>query len=66
MGLDDVCEAIEELSKIKQSMVTTDNIRNIINKTTEGTTTAVVETTIDEASRELISKINNLFIVKKR
>ena len=59
-------DAIEELSGIKQSMVTTDNIRNIVNKSTANISAAVTETTIDEASIELITKINNLFSVPQR
>lgn len=60
--LDAVLNAIEELVKIKEGIVNTDNIKNIVFKTpTEDNSLSVKDTSIQKASLDQISILNAMF-----
>ena len=56
-----VLEAIVELSKIKHSIINTENIRSIVNKAPLEEEKPLADPSIDDASKALIIQINSLF-----
>jgi hypothetical protein len=65
-GLEKILETINELSKIRHSIISTENIRSLVNKASAEPMRIVVDTSIDNASKELISQINSLFSVENQ
>lgn len=61
-NLKDVSQAIDELSKIKNSIVNTDNIKNILFKSPlKENLSKNIDSEIKKSSIDLISEINNIF-----
>jgi hypothetical protein len=60
--LDVVLKAIDELAKIKESIVNTDNIKNIVFKTpSENNSLTAKDASIQKASIDQISVLNKIF-----